>query len=83
MTYRVLIFGPYAAAMGGPSVEVCCPQAATATAGEVLRHLAEQHPRLGPMLTQAMLAVNQEYVTKDHPVQISDELALIGMVSGG
>ena len=83
MTLSVLLFGPYAEAAESDSVEVTLPQNSGCTAGEVLKSLAEQQPALRAMLPAAMLAVNCQCVRPEHPVSAEDELAVIGLVSGG
>ncbi|MCC6581733.1 MAG: MoaD/ThiS family protein [Phycisphaeraceae bacterium] len=83
MTFRVLLFGPFADALRAASVEVALPQGVKATAGTVLASLAEQQPKLRPMLGSAMLAINCERVKPETPVGPADELAVIGLVGGG
>ena len=83
MTLNVLLFGPYAEAAQRDSVEVILPGNSGCTAGEVLETLAEQQSALRAMLPAAMLAVNCQCVRPEHPVAEEDELAVIGLVSGG
>lgn len=82
MKLTVLLFGPYAEAVNDSSVplEIASPDC---TAEEVKQRLGEQYPKLRGLLGPAMLAVNQQAVRPDHPVRETDELAIIGMVSGG
>lgn len=83
MKRNVLLFGPYAEAANAPAVEVTLPEDSPPTAGQVMESLAEQQPDLRAMLSAAMLAVNCRCVRSDHPVGEEDELAVIGLVSGG
>jgi len=83
MTCEVLLFGPYADAAERSSVAVRFDGTTRPTAGAVLQQLGEQHPTLRHMLSAAVLAVNQRTVPADHPVNANDELAVIGLVSGG
>lgn len=83
MQLTVLLFGPYADAAGESRVVLPMPDATPPTAGDVLAALAAQRPKLRGMLDAASLAVNQEKVGAQHPVRSDDELAVIGMVSGG
>lgn len=83
MTLNVLLFGPYAEAADRESVDVTLPAEAACTAGQVLESLAEQQPNLRGMLSAAVLAVNCQCVRPEHPVGEEDELAVIGLVSGG
>jgi len=83
MTCEVLLFGPYADAAERSSVTVHVDEATRPTAGAVLQQLGEQYPNLRPMLSAALLAVNRRTVLADQPVDAADELAVIGLVSGG
>lgn len=82
MKVTVLLFGPYAEAVNDSSVTVDLPSP-SCTAGEVKAQLAEQFPELRGMLEPAVLAVNQQAVRPNHAVSEADELAVIGLVSGG
>ena len=53
------------------------------TAGEIFAALAEEEPRLGPLMGATLLMVNREYVPPEHPLADGDEVALIPPVSGG
>ena len=81
MQVTVLLFGPEAALAGRPFVSV--EVGSHATCRDVLSGLAEQWPALRAAVQTARLAVNHSFSGPDQPVQRSDELALIGPVSGG
>ena len=53
------------------------------TVADALTYLAELHPDTLPLMSTAMVAVNQEYTERDHILQPNDEIALIPPVSGG
>jgi molybdopterin converting factor small subunit len=82
MEIEVLLFGPQATLAGARSVRVSLvdqqPKSVT-----VLEALALQLPELGPSLKTSRLAVNHAFAAADTPISPSDEVALIGMVSGG
>jgi molybdopterin converting factor small subunit len=80
MQFRVLLFGPAAAAAG--TNQITLESASPLTAAATLERLAE-NPRLRPLLQGARLAVNHAFVSPDHPITGRDEVALIAMVSGG
>lgn len=82
MKLKVLLFGPYADAVNDSSVIVDLASS-SCTAAEVKARLAEQYPVLGSMLGPALLAVNHQAARPSQVVCASDELAIIGMVSGG
>lgn len=54
-----------------------------ATAADALDELGRCFPKLPPVLSRAMVAVNREYVQRDHRLHDGDELAVIPPVSGG
>jgi molybdopterin converting factor small subunit len=83
MKIRVKLFGPLADAADAALVEVDLPDDQVADAATVLRCLGASHPRLVPALSGARLAVNHRFALSHERVSESDELALIGMVSGG
>lgn len=81
MRVEVLLFGPQAAAAGARvvAVEVASP----ASASGVRSALSAACPALTPSLGGSRLAVNRAIAADDTPVSPGDEVALIGMVSGG
>ncbi len=83
MTAKVLIFGPFADAAGARTLEVCLPETDRVTASVVMAQVAEQHPALRALLRHAMLAVNCSKADDTTVVRPGDELAIIGLVSGG
>ena len=54
-----------------------------ATVGAALAVLAEAHPRIGLLIDNTMVAVNQEYADRAQVLEEGDEVALIPPVSGG
>lgn len=81
MTIDVLLFGPQAGLHGAPLARIEVDQ--VTTAGDVLRALADAAPALRDSLRKSRLAVNHEFVGPGAPIAAGDEVALIGMVSGG
>jgi molybdopterin converting factor small subunit len=81
MRVRVLLFGPLSDAAGRAYVEVDLPESADCrTLGE---RLAAAHPQLAPSLACSRIAVNHEFAHPMQPIRAGDEIALIGLVSGG
>lgn len=81
MRVEVLLFGAEAAAAGCDRVAVeACEGAGT---HEVKEMLGAAYPALRPFLGAARLAVNCEFAGSETVVRAGDEVALIGMVSGG
>jgi molybdopterin converting factor small subunit len=78
---EVLLFGAEAKAVGRASVLVQVPPGASCQT--IRHHLAEAYATLLPFLKSARFAVNSEFVPLDTIVRDGDEVALIGMVSGG
>lgn len=81
MLVRVLLFGPEAAALGEDAVAIEVPEGATC---DLLKAaLAQKHPGIRALLASARFAVNSEFAAPDRAIKASDEVALIGLVSGG
>lgn len=86
MKMRVLLFGPEAAAAGRDCVIVdTADSGATAiTCRHLSGLLGDACPALRPSLATARFAVNGEFApSPETPVREGDEVALIGLVSGG
>lgn len=77
MVVKVLLFGREREIVGRESVEVDVPRGASAAA--VLEMLGREWPGV----KGARLAVNHAFARGDEAIGEGDELALIGMVSGG
>ena len=83
MTITVRLFGPQARLAGQETVTLEMPEPEP-TCAHVRASRAGQVPELQDSLAGSRFAVNFEYVTDERtPVKASDEVALIGMVSGG
>ena len=77
----VKLFGPQAKLAGAREVQV--ELARPATAGDVLAALAGHVPALAASMASSRLAVNKAFAQPADPVDPADEVALIGMISGG
>lgn len=77
----IRLFGPQAQLAATHELALELPSAPTC--GDLRRRLAEAVPALAPSLASSRLAVNHAFADDDTPVAASDEVALIGMVSGG
>ncbi|TVP58085.1 MAG: MoaD/ThiS family protein [Gemmatimonadales bacterium] len=82
MRIQVLLFGPLSAELGQSSIEVELT-GDPPTCGDAREALARTHPSIAPLLPSHRFARNQEIVADSEPIEADDELALIGMVSGG
>ncbi len=82
MTLRVMLFGPQAQLAGRRHLDVDL-RGDSITCRALLRRLARVSPALAPSLRSSRLAVNHEFARDDRRVLSSDDVALIGMVSGG
>lgn len=80
MTITALLFASYADALGRDQIEVTVPDGSTA--GNVLDEILalDIERRLPP---QPLLAVNERYATRDHPLRSGDRVAIIPPVAGG
>lgn len=82
MRISILLFGPQATIAGNREVQVDVA-ADPPTAGAVLAALEESEPKLASSLRTSRLAVNHEFADQTQTIGPEDEVALIGMVSGG
>lgn len=82
MQIKVLLFGPQAQLAGKSAVTLDLPDD-DATASRVLATLGEYAAPLAPTLASSRLAINHAYAQPGDAVTEQDEIALIGMVSGG
>ena len=82
MVIAVKLFGPAAQRVGAREVHVALDQD-HATCRAIRAALAESAPAMGELLPASRFAVNHEFAGEDDPVRAGDEVALIGMVSGG
>jgi molybdopterin converting factor small subunit len=81
MEIMVRLFGPEAEVTGLTQFELNLD--GPATCGDLRAALAEREPSLAPRLPACRFAVNHEFVGDEHPLDEQDEVALIGLVSGG
>lgn len=82
MQINVLLFGPQAQLAGKRELRVHL-QEEPVTAGAVIEAIRTLEPQLEPSLRTSRLAVNHEFAANEQSVAPGDEVALIGMVSGG
>lgn len=82
MTIVVHLFGAEAAAVGQDRICVELADAAP-TCGVLRTRLVASTPALAAALRGARFAVNHAFAPDAHPIAPGDEVALIGMVSGG
>lgn len=82
MRITVKLFGPEAAAAGRSTVEVEVPRD-ICDAATLRSAVSEACPPLAERIDALRLAVNCEFADEDTTLVASDEVALIGQVSGG
>ena len=82
MQLIVKLFGPQAVRAGTRQQAIEVPQA-TLSVGELRALLAEVQPALADSLPTSRFAINCELSTDSDPIAAGDEVALLGMMSGG
>lgn len=81
MDLRIKLFGAEAAAVGKNEIQIRINPGSTC---EHLRErLAAEFPALGPLMAHIRIAVNNEFAADSLTLNSGDELALVGLVSGG
>ncbi len=81
MVVRLRFFASLRERLRASEAEQTLPDGATVE--HLWRLLCEQHPDLVPLGESISIAVNREYVGRDHRLAPDDEVALIPPVSGG
>lgn len=81
MHVQVLLFGAERKAAGRDRAVVALP--GPSTCQDLRERLATEVPALKPHLASARFAVNGAFVPLSHTIGERDEVALIGLVSGG
>jgi molybdopterin converting factor small subunit len=82
MTLDVLLFGPLASRAGTGQVTLTV-EGFPVSCETLRKALARSHPELAESLPLHRFAVNAKFVGDEDLVRMGDEVALIGMVSGG
>ena len=77
----VRLFGPEAQRAGVASVGIELPEGARVP--DVIDAIERARPALAGRIAHCRLAVNHAFASHDTEVRPGDELALIGLVSGG
>jgi len=83
MQISIRLFGPMAPAAGKSIVDVTIADDTEITCAALRLELTRSVPSLLGLLSACRFAVNHEFVGEDQVVGAGDEVALIGMVSGG
>ncbi len=81
MTIKVKLFAVLRESAGAAEVLLQIPD--QKSVADVLQQLTCQYPQIAKHLPQSAIAVNMQYVRRDHPLSDGDELALLPPVSGG
>lgn len=53
------------------------------TVGDLWEALKQEYPKLAPLQSRLLYAVNQDYVRADHVLKEHDEVVFVPPVSGG
>ncbi|TWT84804.1 ThiS family protein [Planctomycetes bacterium CA13] len=81
MQVNVLLFAALREAADCDTITI--EVAPTATAGDVLRSVAEAIPTVAGLIPSCRVALDSRYVTSTEPIQNANEIAIIPPVSGG
>ncbi len=81
MDVDVLLFASLRERAGCKSVKV--EFSGLNTVGSLRREIERQYPDLQPGLSTSRVAVNQQFQDDSHPIDGTEEIALIPPVSGG
>jgi MoaE-MoaD fusion protein len=81
MNVTIRLFAGLKELVGGQEIAVQIRDGATV--GELEERLAQEYPRLKPVLPGLAFAVGEEYRTRGYVLHDNDEIALIPPISGG
>ena len=81
-TFPVLVFGPMARVAGKKQLPIRV-QGDTITCGTLRDRIQRQYPHLAAMLRSCRFAVDGAFVEDARELDGTEEIALIGLVSGG
>ncbi|MCM3038800.1 molybdopterin converting factor subunit 1 [Paenibacillus motobuensis] len=82
MKIEISLFAGLAERLGTSRISLNCSESSL-TAERLKKLLSDAYPDASPLISAAMVAVNQEYAAANCPIQETDEIALIPPVSGG
>ncbi len=78
---RVKLFAKARDVAGCPMLEI--PWKDGQTVSDLKQLLVAQHPGLGPLIPQLLVAINNDYADDGVVIQATDEVACFPPVSGG
>ncbi|MEL6895274.1 MAG: MoaD/ThiS family protein [Planctomycetota bacterium] len=79
---EVKVFGPQAESIGEQVMEISVPQLPVSSE-DVLAAIPNHYPRLSDSMRVSRLAINHAFARPGQMIRAEDEVALIGMISGG
>ena len=82
MTVFIKLFGPLSRVAGSGELAIAVGHPRP-TCGEIRTRLATAEPLLAAMLPACRFAINHDFVADDREIAEGDEVALIGLTSGG
>jgi len=82
MTVIIKLFGPLSRVAGRGELAIAVEHGRP-TCGEIRARLAASEPHLAGMLPACRFAINHAFAADDREIAEGDEVALIGLTSGG
>ena len=82
MTVTIKLFGPLSRAAGRSELALTIEHERP-TCGEIRTRLFTEEPLLAALLPACRFAINHVFAADDCPIAEGDEVALIGLTSGG
>ncbi|MBB3209653.1 molybdopterin converting factor small subunit [Rhodopirellula rubra] len=79
---QVLVFGPQARTVGTDRMKLGKTKFPI-TADALMSRIVETYPNLSSSIGVSRLAVNHEFVESNSLINAQDEVALVGLISGG
>ncbi|QQE09986.1 MoaD/ThiS family protein [Planctomycetota bacterium] len=82
MKINVHLFGPYIQVAGADTILVNI-SSSNIMCNDLMNAIRDQYPDLAPYVNNSRLAINHTYAQSDQLITPDEEIALIGLVSGG
>ncbi|GGF84657.1 molybdopterin converting factor subunit 1 [Paenibacillus aceti] len=82
MKITLSLFAGLADRLGTSRITFNCSESPL-TAGRLKQLLSESYPEAAALISECLVAINQEYAASDCLIAETDEIALIPPVSGG
>ncbi|TWU11109.1 MoaD/ThiS family protein [Allorhodopirellula heiligendammensis] len=79
---QVLVFGPQAHSVGTDRLHIADVHVPI-TASSLLSKISDAYPDLAASIGLSRIAINHQFAAPEQLISLDDEIALVGLISGG